>query len=225
MVDTKYLTGSGLTGLRKRAFTPLTPEAQQAAAAPPMGPPQGASASAPQAPPQAPAPQAPPAAPQQPPPPQGGDPQMDQMMQIVMSPEFQQFAQQNGVAVDPQNGPVNMQTGQPVSPEEFTGLLQAFMQQGTQGVPAPAPQAPQQPPPGPDPLEVFVTVMDSLSRRLDSIDLTVKKIHEALADVLLPKVNSAQTGSPEAPDAAPEDIQAAVNPGRKATVLDLLRRK
>lgn len=149
--------------MEKRAFeppmpaTPPPPDPSMAGGAPPMDPSMAGGAPPPQAPAMAPPPPQAPAggAPAPMAPPAGGqapasqmDPAMIQQMQQAMSdPNVQAMLQQIGIIVDPQQGPVDQQTGQVIPPEVMMQILQQLMQQA---MAAQQPQAGGAPPvPGP----------------------------------------------------------------------------
>ena len=115
------------TVLDKRAFEPPQP------ATPPMDP--AAAGGAPPMPPMDPAAAggAPPM-PQMDPAAAGGAPPMPQidpamLQQALADPGVQQMLQQVGIIVDPQQGPIDIQTGQPIPQDQLIQILQQLMAQ------------------------------------------------------------------------------------------------
>lgn len=148
--------------MKKEAFEPPMPAQPPApapppmdagmagGAPPPMDPTMAGGAPPPMPPPMAAPPAAPPAeagAPMGGPPPM--DPQMMQQLQmLLMDPNIQAMLQSIGIMIDPQQGPVDMQTGEVIPPEEMMQILQEIMMQSMpQGGAPPAPGGAPMPPP------------------------------------------------------------------------------
>lgn len=230
MLDHRLLRRLDITEgqpLQKTAFVPnqappITPEAAQAAqgapppqggqpppgaAMPPQGMPPGAGAPPPGAPPMQPPPGAPQGAPQG-----GGIP--PELAQLIADPNVQQLLQSYGIAIDPNVGPIDMQSGQPIPPEQFMQALNGIMQeqQGGGQPPAgqPAPEAPQQG--GGD--SGKEEKHKELSDRLTSLEAGLGRI-EGMLNTLLPQLAAPQAAM--APDEAqalgmgePEQLAAAM---------------
>jgi len=123
--------------LNKAAFIPMAQQQQ-----PPMGPPPPPDVSAAAG---SPMPPAQPPTPQQP---QGGFP--PEILQMLQDPQVQQLLQQAGLAFDPQSQMlIDLQTQQPIPPEQAMLILQQLFAPPEQGGPAMAPGSQGEPAPLP----------------------------------------------------------------------------
>lgn len=116
-------------------------------------------------------------------PPEGGAPAGGDMFQ---DPEFMAFLQDMlGVQVDPQSGQAfDLQTGQPIPPEELEQIYQQFQQQMAQGGMPPEGGAPAGPEGGAFPPEVAEQFQSMIDASLENFTAQLDKKLETLMDKL-----------------------------------------
>ena len=116
--------------LHKEAFEPPAPPMDPAmAGGAPMDPAMAGGAPPPMDPSMGGAPPMDPAMAGGAPPPQMDPAMLQQMQQALMDPNVQAMLEQIGIQVDPQRGPIDMETGQVIPPDQMLQILQELMAQ------------------------------------------------------------------------------------------------